>query len=112
MSGRRNIIARALVLGTLLVAATTNFAGAAEQDFSTWLKGLRSEAAEKGIRAQTLDRALSGLQPIPRVIELDRKQPEFTLTFDQYISRVVPQSRVDTGKAKTLPAGAASAARC
>jgi membrane-bound lytic murein transglycosylase B len=100
MSGRRNIIARALVLGTLLVAATTNFAGAAEQDFSTWLKGLRSEAAEKGIRAQTLDRALSGLQPIPRVIELDRKQPEFTLTFDQYISRVVPQSRVDTGKAR------------
>jgi membrane-bound lytic murein transglycosylase B len=75
-------------------------AGAAEQDFATWLKGLRSEAAEKGIRAQTLDRALSGIQPIPRVVELDRRQPEFTLTFDQYIDRVVPQSRVDQGKAR------------
>ena len=100
MGGRRHMFARILGFGALLMAATSNFAVAAEQDFATWLKGLRSEAAEKGIRAQTLDRALSGIQPIPRVIELDRKQPEFTLTFDQYIDRVVPQSRVDTGKAR------------
>jgi len=98
--GGRHMFARVLGFGVLLAAATSNFAVAAEQDFATWLKGLRSEAAQKGIRAQTLDRALTGLQPIPRVIELDRKQPEFTLTFDQYISRVVPQSRVDTGKAR------------
>jgi membrane-bound lytic murein transglycosylase B len=100
MSRRRHKFARALVFGALLAAATPNFAVAADQDFAAWLKGLRSEAADKGIRAQTLDRALSGIQPIPRVVELDRKQPEFTLTFDQYIDRVVPQSRVDTGKAR------------
>jgi membrane-bound lytic murein transglycosylase B len=94
------MFARIFGLGLVFAAATFNAAAAAEQDFATWLKGLRAEAAEKGIRAQTLDRALSGIQPIPRVVELDRKQPEFTLTFQQYIDRVVPQSRVDTGKAR------------
>jgi len=94
------MFAQALALATLLATGLPSIATAAEQDFATWLKGLRAEAAEKGIRAQTLDRALNDIQPIPRVIELDRKQPEFTLTFDQYIDRVVPQSRVDQGKAR------------
>ncbi len=77
------------------IAAASNKAA-----FAEWLKGVRAEALDKGIRAITLDKALTGLQELPRVIELDRKQPEFTLTFDQYIARVVPQSRVDQGKAR------------
>ena len=64
-----------------------------QQDFDDWLKDLRVEALDKGIRPATLDAALTGIQPIPRVIELDRKQPEFTLTFAQYLERVVPVSR-------------------
>jgi len=63
------------------------------QRFDDWLKDLRVEALDKGIRPATLDEALTGIQPIPRVIELDRKQPEFTLTFAQYLERVVPVSR-------------------
>jgi membrane-bound lytic murein transglycosylase B len=34
------------------------------------------------------------------VIELDRKQPEFTLTFQEYLDRVVPQSRIDRARDK------------
>jgi len=64
-----------------------------QQSFDDWLKDLRVEALDKGIRPATLDAALTGIQPIPRVIELDRKQPEFTLTFAQYLERVVPVSR-------------------
>src|SRR5262249_48741696 len=56
------------------------------------------DARGEGIRAQTLDAALQGVSPIARVLELDRKQPEVTLTFDQYIERVVPQSRVDRAR--------------
>ncbi|MBU0723492.1 MAG: lytic murein transglycosylase [Alphaproteobacteria bacterium] len=74
-------------------------AQANDQPFDVWLQGVRAEAAQKGIRQATLDAALTGVQPIPRVIELDRKQPEFTLTFQQYIDRVVPQSRIDKGRA-------------
>ena len=82
-----------------LVAATSLPANA-QPNFHTWLKALRGEAAARGISAATLDAALSGIKPIPRVIELDRRQPEFTLTFNQYMQRVVPQSRVQKGQKK------------
>jgi membrane-bound lytic murein transglycosylase B len=72
----------------------------AQADFKSWLVELRNEAAGKGISKETLDAALTGIKPIPRVVELDRKQPEFTLTFDQYINRVVPRSRVEKGRKK------------
>lgn len=73
-----------------LAAPTAAFA---DQSFADWLNDLRAEALDKGISAATLDEALTGIQPIPRVIELDRKQPEFTLTFQEYLDRVVPVSR-------------------
>ena len=67
-------------------------------DFSAWLRELRDEARGKGIREATLDAALNNLKPIPRVLELDRNQPEFKLTYRQYMERVVPQSRIDKGR--------------
>lgn len=66
--------------------------------FAQWLEGVREEALGRGISDATLAKALEGIAPIPRVIELDRRQPEFTLTFDQYISRVVPDQRVEAGR--------------
>ena len=48
----------------------------------------------KCISEATLNDGLRDLKPIPRVIELDRKQPEFTLTFDDYMKRVVTQIRI------------------
>jgi membrane-bound lytic murein transglycosylase B len=70
---------------------------AQERSFATWLQDLRAEAMTLGIRAQTLDTALTGLQPLPRVIELDRKQPEETLTYAQYLERMLPAARVQKG---------------
>ena len=66
--------------------------------FALWLKELRAEAASRGVQASTIEGALDGVKLIPRVIELDRGQPEFTLTFRQYMDRVVPQSRVKKGR--------------
>lgn len=70
------------------------------QDFAKFLDGVRVEAAQQGISKATLDAALKGIKPINRVIELDRRQPEFTLTFDQYVSRVVTSARIAAGKAR------------
>ncbi len=75
-------------------------ARAPDADFQIWLAGLRAEASTKGISQATLDAALSGLAPLSRVIELDRKQPEFTLSFSQYMSRVVPAARIRKGRLK------------
>jgi membrane-bound lytic murein transglycosylase B len=72
------------------------------EDFSAWLAEFKREAQAKGISPQVLDTAFQGVEPLPRVIELDRRQPEFTLTFWNYLNRSVDQARVD--KARSLMA--------
>ena len=71
---------------------------AAETDFTTWLNGLRTEALGRGISQSTLDQSFANVAPIPRVLELDRAQPEFTLTYAQYFARVVNDQRVLRGR--------------
>ena len=70
------------------------------EDFNTWLDKLKTEAKRQGISHKTIDNSLIGIKPIPRVIELDRKQPEFTLTFAEYLKRVVSDRRITIGKSK------------
>ncbi len=70
------------------------------QPFADWLAELKAEALQRGISAAILGDALDGIEPIPRVVELDRNQPEFTLTFQQYITRVAPDHRIATGRKK------------
>ena len=94
------MLLRLTFAAVLLGALAGTGSHAADVDFPTWLKGLRQEARQAGIRDATLDRALAGVQPIPRVIELDRKQPERTMTFAQYMERVVTQTRIAEAKRK------------
>ncbi len=72
----------------------------ANQDFDTWLQGAREEALSLGVSNGTVDTAFADLTPDPRVIKLDRKQPEFTLTFAQYLDRVVTEKQVAVGREK------------
>jgi len=72
--------------------------GLCAEDFSNWLNELRQEALTKGISEATLHEALDNLEPIPRIIELDRKQPEFTQTFWRYLDARVTESRIERGR--------------
>jgi membrane-bound lytic murein transglycosylase B len=78
----------------------TGLPAAPVQPFAEWLVELKAEALQRGISEVILVEALDGIEPIPRVVELDRNQPEFTLTFQQYITRVVPDHRIATGRRK------------
>jgi len=66
--------------------------------FADWLQGVRQEAAGQGISQQTLDAALAGLEPDQKVLDLDRSQPEFTITFAQYAAKTVTRQRIDQGR--------------
>lgn len=100
------IFAAALMLTAMVVAplaagrATTGVEPeeSVQQDFSAWLAGLKAEARSKGISQQTLEAAFRDIEPIPRILELDRRQPEFTLTFGTYLSKAVTDERVETGR--------------
>jgi len=89
----------AVVTAAGLAAATPAYAQGA-QDFGQWLTALRTEARQAGISDATLDAALTGIAPIPRIIELDRRQPEGRLTAAQYLERVAAPSRIEAGRAR------------
>jgi membrane-bound lytic murein transglycosylase B len=63
-----------------------------------WVADFKKEALKQGISQGMLEQALGDFEPIARVIELDRDQPEFKLSLEQYLSRVVRKSRVDQGR--------------
>jgi peptidoglycan lytic transglycosylase B len=88
-----------VLLGALLALVLPGAAArAADLDFPTWLAGVRQEAIAQGLRPQSVARALEGVHQIPRVLELDQHQPETTLTFEQYIERVVTPTRMAQGR--------------
>ncbi|WP_419898735.1 lytic murein transglycosylase [Roseomonas sp. USHLN139] len=69
-----------------------------EASFNRFLAGVRQEAARNGVSQDILQRALGNAKPIPRVLELDRKQPEGVLTWEQYRERIVSQTRITNGR--------------
>ncbi len=87
------------LLGALLIAVISSAASANPQDFSGWLDGVRDEARASGISEATIAIALGDITPVPRVIELDRNQPESTLRFEEYLARIVNEKRIQEGRA-------------
>jgi len=86
-----------LLFGLLFFSLTIH---AQEQTFAEWLEELRAEALALGIREEIVDRALASVEePVPRVIELDRSQPEFVQTFSNYLNNRLSQARIDRGRA-------------
>ena len=66
--------------------------------FEQFIAGVKAEARKAGIRQATVDRAFQGVRMNQQVIDLDRRQPEFTLTWDQYRSRIVAEPRISRGR--------------
>ncbi|MGC2854159.1 lytic murein transglycosylase [Novispirillum sp. DQ9] len=69
-----------------------------EAAFAAWLADLRAEASAKGLDAPAVRQALAGVTPRPKVIEYDRRQPEFSQTFWTYVDRAVSAQRVEKGR--------------
>ncbi|WP_262927162.1 lytic murein transglycosylase [Phytohalomonas tamaricis] len=73
---------------------------AAQESFAQWLDEFRAYARSQGIDPATIDMALGGVSYQPRIIELDRYQPEFTRAIWQYLDSAVSASRIENGRAK------------
>jgi len=79
--------------------ATTAPRVPANPAFTAWLAQARAEAAKRGVKSATISQALGDIAPIPRVVELDNQQPEFSNTFTRYLTRAVSDKRVADGRA-------------
>lgn len=73
-------------------------AEATSPSFDRWLEKFEKDAKKQGISPKTLKNAFVDTKPIDRVIELDRKQPEGSLTFSQYRKKIVNARRVKKGR--------------
>lgn len=60
--------------------------------FAQWLSSFSAQALEAGIRPATVRDVLGKAQWLPRVVELDRAQPEFTRTPWAYLDSAVSPS--------------------
>ncbi len=67
-------------------------------DYTFWLNNFKAEAQRAGIKSEILNEALSGVKPLDWVIELDRAQPEFTKTLDEYLAGAVNSRRIKEGQ--------------
>lgn len=66
--------------------------------FADCISRLHTEARVHGISEATVAQVLRKAKFMPRVIELDRRQPEFTQTFADYFNARVSEDRVRRGK--------------
>ncbi len=71
---------------------------AVAQQFAQWVTDFRATARAAGIGEATLQSAFANVQYLPRVVELDRAQPEFTRTVWDYLDSAVTPQRVTTGQ--------------
>lgn len=93
---------RVASLALLLLAAPAQ-ADEMQSDFQSWLATYRITAKARGISDATLDKLLGGLQPNPRVIALDRTQPDDSsaapASFATYLARRLDTARITAGRA-------------
>lgn len=75
-----------------------NAAAQDRRSFPSFLAEIEAEAISQGIRPEITQHALKDVEHIDKVIELDRRQPEFTLSFQSYMERVVSPARIERGR--------------
>jgi membrane-bound lytic murein transglycosylase B len=69
-----------------------------ESDFAQCKQRLQERAINAGVSAPVARDVMAQAEYLERVIELDRRQPEFTTTFGDYLNRRVNSDRIAKGR--------------
>jgi membrane-bound lytic murein transglycosylase B len=85
----------------VIIALLASFSAQAfdSEEFSTWLSEFKQEAKAENISAQTIKNTFKKAKYLPRVITLDRAQPEFISPFLIYIDKRIDPSKIAHGRA-------------
>ncbi|HPF78829.1 MAG TPA: lytic murein transglycosylase [Alphaproteobacteria bacterium] len=86
------------IILTIVFTVFSYSAYAQVTDFDTWLKNMRQDAARQGISQSTINATLYNITPSQKVIDLDKKQPEWKKTFAQYKEMIVNETRIKKGR--------------
>jgi len=87
------------IIVSLILPLTSMMANSvvANEHFFQCKNNLQVKAVKEGFSAFITDDIIGGLSEIKRVVELDKRQPEFTQTFKEYIKARVTNYYVQTG---------------
>ena len=83
------------LIALLFIAHT---AIADDAGFAACITDLQARARAEHLPTWVVDQVLPGLKQQPRVLELDRRQPEFTRTFAAYLNARVTPARIEQGR--------------
>jgi membrane-bound lytic murein transglycosylase B len=84
---------------TLALIGAVSAPGAALANSADFLRNLWPEAERAGVSRQAFEASFASYSPIPQVIELTQKQPEFSQTVQQYIDKRVTAAQAAKGQA-------------
>lgn len=92
----------AIFAATTALLAVSGLAPAYAQggDFRDCLQSIKAEAVRQGVPGAVADRAFQNLTPDQKVVDLDSRQPEFSLTYGKYVGNAVTAERIAKGQQK------------
>jgi lytic murein transglycosylase len=73
---------------------------AQQQGFARWVAGFMDSARAAGMDDATLHAAFDGARYVPRAVDADRRQPEFTRAVWDYVDAIVSPARIQRGQQK------------
>ena len=82
--------------GLLAIGASFSLVSVAK-DFESCKQQLADKAVAEGYSSYISQQVIAGLMPLERVKSLDKRQPEFSESFDEYINKRVSDYRVSQG---------------
>ncbi|OQW41653.1 MAG: lytic transglycosylase [Proteobacteria bacterium SG_bin4] len=93
-----NIRVLRAVIVAFAVLLLMHQAEASNPQFGECISRMKDQARSEGISDKTIQQVLGKARYLPRVIELDRRQPEFTQTFASYFNTRINDERVQRGR--------------
>jgi membrane-bound lytic murein transglycosylase B len=95
------VLSLALLLGSPALADETSEAAA----FAVWVQNYRAGAAARGLDPAWVDSTMANARYLPRVVELDRAQPDDSgkrNVFADYLARQLTAQRIEDGRTRAL----------
>lgn len=92
----------AALLTSFLVMAQQAPASEDDAELSAFIAQLSTERAAAGISSVTFERATKGLTRDPEVAQRVTRQPEHELTAGAYVTRLVSQARIESGRERLI----------
>ncbi len=96
---KKNLIIVLFTFFAITIVFSDNRVNAATAEgFYNWLENFKQKAKYNGISATTLQSAFRGIEYKEKVVKLDKKQPEKTITFQGYKRKIIPNFRAQQAR--------------